>query len=152
MEPAASSDSRRPAHEQGEFPFSDNAGQTSASKAPEPHPNGSSAPPGPYSAGSAPAEPLEGKPESPVWMQRVWLIVYVAFCVELGMLLVVLPWTQVWNANALLANLPGVRQFLHNNFVRGAVTGLGLIDIWLGIWEAVRYRDRRKAQPPRSNS
>jgi hypothetical protein len=27
-------------------------------------------------------------------------------------------------------------------FVRGAVSGLGLLDIWLGVIEAVRYRDR----------
>jgi hypothetical protein len=27
-------------------------------------------------------------------------------------------------------------------FVRGAVSGLGLLDIWLGVLEAVRYRDR----------
>jgi len=29
--------------------------------------------------------------------------------------------------------------------VRGAFSGLGVIDIWLGIWEVVRYRE------PRSN-
>jgi hypothetical protein len=28
-----------------------------------------------------------------------------------------------------------------NNFVRGAISGIGIIDLWIGIWEAVHYRD-----------
>jgi hypothetical protein len=27
------------------------------------------------------------------------------------------------------------------NFVRGLVSGLGLVDIWMGVAEAVRYRE-----------
>jgi hypothetical protein len=30
---------------------------------------------------------------------------------------------------------------MQSNFTRGLFTGLGLIDIWLGIWEAAHYRD-----------
>jgi hypothetical protein len=78
---------------------------------------------------------------APVWVQRLQLVVMVVFCIELGMLLAVLPWTRVWLDNGLLANYPGLRAFAHHNFVRGAVSGLGLVDIWIGIWEAVHYRE-----------
>lgn len=81
----------------------------------------------------------------PVWAQRLKLVVFVLFCIELGMLLAVLPWTRVWSENSLLAAYPTVRAVLQFEFVRGAVTGLGLVDIWLGIREAVNYRDKGRS-------
>lgn len=82
--------------------------------------------------------------ELPVWLQRVFVVVYVLFCIELGLVLVVLPWlTGYWFTNGWLAQWPELRRILQSGFVRGAVSGLGVLDIWLGIMEAVRYRDRR---------
>jgi hypothetical protein len=78
---------------------------------------------------------------TPVWMQRVSLLVFVVFCIELGILLTVLPWTRVWSENSLLAGYPALRSFLQQGFVRGVVSGLGLIDIWIGVWEAVHYTE-----------
>jgi len=80
----------------------------------------------------------------PVWLQRVFLAVYVLFCIELGLVLLVLPWvTGYWFSSGWLAQWPGLRNVLQSGFVRGAVSGLGLLDIWLGIMEAAHYRDRR---------
>ncbi|HYG98999.1 MAG TPA: hypothetical protein VD837_07695 [Terriglobales bacterium] len=79
----------------------------------------------------------------PVWAQRLKLVIFVLFCIELGMLLAVLPWTRVWSENSLLAAYPTLRAALQNGFVRGAISGVGLIDIWLGIREAVIYRDKK---------
>jgi hypothetical protein len=79
-----------------------------------------------------------------LWLHRLSLVIFVIFCIELGMLLTVLPWTRVWTDNSLLVSHPSWRAFAHDNFVRGVVTGIGLIDIWIGIWEAVHYRDPGK--------
>src|SRR3982751_2150448 len=76
-----------------------------------------------------------------VWSHRLSLVVLVVFCIELGMLLAILPWTTVWNQNSFLVAHPGLRSLVQNNFVRGIATGIGLVDIWIGIWEAVHYRD-----------
>lgn len=70
------------------------------------------------------------------------MVILVLFCIELGLALTVLPWLSVWTENSLLAGLPQLKAFLGNYFVRGAFTGLGIIDIWIGVWEAVHYRDR----------
>jgi hypothetical protein len=78
----------------------------------------------------------------PLWIRRLKLVLFVLFCIELGMLLAVLPWTRVWTENSLLTAHPDLRSFLQHDFLRGAITGLGLIDIWLGIREAVNYRER----------
>jgi hypothetical protein len=86
--------------------------------------------------------------EPPVWMQRLFLGVYVLFCVTLGLTLVWLPWTEFWFESGFLSRWPELQHLLHAGFVRGAVSGLGVIDIWLGIHEVIFYRERRAAAPP----
>jgi len=86
----------------------------------------------------------------PLWMRRLSLVVFVAFCIELGMLLVVLPWTRLWADNSLVAGHPTLRAFVQQNFVRGCVSGFGLIDIWLGISEAMHYKESGDKGPPKS--
>lgn len=79
----------------------------------------------------------------PVWLQRIFVIVYVLFCLELGVVMVALPWTPLWSNNNLLVHWPSLRHFLELGFVRGVISGLGFLDLWLGIYEAVHYRDRK---------
>jgi len=76
-----------------------------------------------------------------LWLQRVWLVVFVLFCLEVGIILTVLPWTKLWTENSLLLSYPALHDFLMLNFVRGLVSGLGLVDIWMGVAEAVTYRE-----------
>lgn len=89
-------------------------------------------------------EPQQEQEPLPIWLQRTFLIIYVLFCIEVGMLLTVLPWNHVWTDNALIAGFPTIRAIASNNFVRGMITGIGMLDIWIGIWEAVHYRDQQK--------
>jgi hypothetical protein len=86
-------------------------------------------------------EPTSAERAEPIWVRRLKLIVFVMLCIELGLVLTVLPWHPVWLENSLLEHYPRVRSIFHMNFVRGAVSGLGLVDIWIGVWEAVHYRE-----------
>ncbi len=76
-----------------------------------------------------------------VWAQRIWLIVFVLFCLEVGIILMWCPWTKVWSENSILTSFPRLREFMMQNFVRGVISGLGVVNIWMGIAEAVRYRE-----------
>ena len=88
---------------------------------------------------SAPAKRM-----APVWLQRLSLFVLVLFCVYLGVLVMVLPWwTRIWDRNEFILARPWLATVLHNGAVRGMISGLGLLDIWIGISEAVHYRDYR---------
>jgi len=98
-----------------------------------------------FSATRRPAAGAAPPAATPLWLMRLWVVIRVAFFVELGMVLVVLPWTRGWTENSLLLAYPGVRFFLQKYFVRGLISGLGFIDIGFGIWEAVRYKE-----PPRN--
>jgi len=96
----------------------------------------------PQSGGPVLVMPPAKKPSrSHRWLHRLWLVVFVLFCLEVGIVLTVLPWTRLWTDNSLLVGLPAVKEFLNHGFVRGLVSGLGLIDIWMGVAEAVTYRE-----------
>ena len=111
-----------------------------------PEPRTESQAAGPHGVPSA--ETTSGSPAAgrtaPVWLQRLSLFVLVLFCVYLGVLVMVLPWwTRIWDHNAFIQARPMLAAILHNGAVRGIISGLGLIDIWIGISEAVHYRDYR---------
>jgi len=76
-----------------------------------------------------------------IWRRRLFLVEFVFVCLAIGALLIAAPWTPLWTNNSLLIGWPRVQQFLMNDFVRGLVSGLGLVDIWLAIREAVCYRE-----------
>ena len=79
--------------------------------------------------------------QSQLWMYRIWLVVFVLFCLEVGIVLMVGPWTRAWTDNSLSSSFPALHDFLMNGFVRGAVSGLGLVDFWIGISRAISYRE-----------
>lgn len=81
---------------------------------------------------------------APIWLQRLSLFVLVLFCVYLGVLVAILPWwTRVWDQNLFIQSHPQLSAVLHLGAVRGIISGLGLLDIWIGVSEAVHYRDHR---------
>jgi len=82
-----------------------------------------------------------------LWLLRSWVVIRVAFFIELGMVLVVLPWTRGWAENHLLYGYLQLRLLLQNNFVRGLISGLGFLDIGFGILEAVRYKEPPRHHP-----
>ena len=48
-----------------------------------------------------------------------------------GVVLVFAPWTPLWDSNWLLQLWPAARGLLLSAFTRGAVTGLGLVNLVL---------------------
>jgi hypothetical protein len=52
-----------------------------------------------------------------------------------GLVLVLAPWTGLWDANYLLQPHPGIRVLLLSPAARGAVSGLGLVNILLALHE-----------------
>jgi hypothetical protein len=72
-------------------------------------------------------------------MQRLLAVAFILFCFEIGLFLVFVPWSGLWENNVLLSYSLPLRRFFLNNFVRGAVSGLGLIDVLLGLNELGRF-------------
>lgn len=72
-------------------------------------------------------------------MNRVLAVAFILFCFEIGLFLVFVPWSQLWEHNVLLGYSFHLRGLLLNNFVRGAVSGLGVVDVVLGLSELGRF-------------
>jgi hypothetical protein len=62
-------------------------------------------------------------------------LLLVALLFEAGLLLVLIPWSAFWDRNYFAEAIPGLRELLTNNFVRGAISGLGVINIFAGLAE-----------------
>jgi hypothetical protein len=50
-----------------------------------------------------------------------------------GLVLLVAPWTSLWDSNWLLQSHPALRDLLLNAFTRGAVSGLGVVNILIAL-------------------
>ena len=78
-------------------------------------------------------------------MRRLLLI---AFFLEAGFALIVVPWSAFWDRNYFAQALPFVHDVITNNFVRGAVSGIGLINIVVGVRELVAMLLARQSDTP----
>jgi len=91
-------------------------------------------------------------PPAPVWAQRISLFILVLFCIYLGIIVTILPWWKdVWDKNMFLTAHPQLWAILRLGPVRGVISGLGLLDIWIGISEAIHYREQSTPAPTRRN-
>ena len=54
---------------------------------------------------------------------------------EAGLLLVLIPWSAFWDRNYFVESLPVIGELLTNNFVRGAVSGLGVVNLLAALAE-----------------
>ena len=79
-----------------------------------------------------------------LWLHRILVLLLVFVCAAMGVLLLILPWRPEWTDNHFLLGSPGLRAFVSNGFVRGLCSGLGLLDIWIGFWEAVHYHETNR--------
>ena len=67
-------------------------------------------------------------------MKRLFIV---AFFFEIGFALVVVPWSAFWDRNYFAEAVPAIHAFITNNFVRGAVSGLGVINLIAGLGELI---------------
>lgn len=80
-------------------------------------------------------------PAIQLWMHRISVFLFVLISAVAGVLLIILPWTPEWTDNYLLLSFPSLRTLVANGFFRGFCSGLGLLDIWIGFWEALHYHE-----------
>lgn len=80
-----------------------------------------------------------------LWLHRVTVLLFVFVCAVVGVLLVILPWRPEWTDNRLLLTYPSLRAVVANGFFRGLCSGLGILDIWIGFWEAIHYHEGERS-------
>lgn len=88
-------------------------------------------------------EPAQQAPprQIPRWLLVMETILFVVLRLYVGVLVVLLPWRSIWTTNAWVNNWPDVANFIAQGWVRGIVSGLGLLNIWMAF-SAVIHRRR----------
>jgi hypothetical protein len=76
-----------------------------------------------------------------LWLRRIGVLLFVFLCATLGVMLMILPWRPEWSDNPLLLPYPTLRAVVASGFARGLSTGLGVLNVWIGFWEAIQYRE-----------
>jgi formate-dependent nitrite reductase membrane component NrfD len=76
----------------------------------------------------------------PHWLMYLELSVRVVVRLYLGLVLVALPWTPFWANNRLLLVIPHLPSIALSGITRGIVSGLGLLNIWIGVTDAIHHK------------
>ena len=63
------------------------------------------------------------------------------------MLLVLIPWSAFWERNYFVEGSRAFGAVFTSNYTRGAVTGLGLINVWAALAELADLFGSRKSDP-----
>jgi hypothetical protein len=83
-------------------------------------------------------------------VERLTVIFFIILCLLLGFYLTFLPWMSFgvigdWGDNYLLAflsektGLPVLRTAVASTWFRGAVTGLGVVNLLIAFWEMTHF-------------
>jgi hypothetical protein len=89
--------------------------------------------PQPPAAAPAPPEsaPAPGAPHRE--SRRLWAVLFATLCLDVGFFLLVFPWTP--DAANFALYRPEWRAYWDNTFVRGAISGLGVVNLYFAFVE-----------------
>jgi hypothetical protein len=118
--------------------------------------------PGAKPVSAPPSEDLLGKhaPQRiPPWLERAESFLRVLLRMYIGLAIFYVPWSGqiaanfpevlnffpwsrvIWDQNPLFVQFPTLSIYAANGAVRGLVSGLGLLNLWIAFHDALHHRD-----------
>ena len=94
--------------------------------------------PQPDSAVPGPDAPPAPPPAPPGWRRKLLAVLFATICLEIGCYLAVFPWTS--STVDFNAFHPQWRHYLDSLYIRGAISGLGLVNLYIAALEVLRLR------------
>jgi hypothetical protein len=86
--------------------------------------------------------PISAPPSKPGWFlkwhRRVLGFCLVVFAFELGLFLLIFPWNSRWDLSWVPLHSQRFADIWMSRYFRGALSGLGLLNIYVAIGEAVK--------------
>ena len=96
---------------------------------------------------------------------RLSVIFYIILCLEIGLVLTILPWVphgwmglSDWGSNYFLVlaahktGFYGLQSFVASGWVRGAVSGVGILNLSMAVWETTHFGQTVRALDASSNA
>ena len=78
----------------------------------------------------------------PRWLVRAELFLRVMLRIFIGQWVFFAPWShRIWDQNPLFLHFPTLGMVATNGAVRGLVSGVGLLNLWIAFFDAFRHRD-----------
>jgi hypothetical protein len=74
------------------------------------------------------------------WFHKFFGILFVAFCLAVGLFLLIFPWTDSWDSNYFATWIPEWHAWWDNLYVRGAISGVGVVNLVISFAEMFRLR------------
>ena len=74
------------------------------------------------------------------WYHKTGAVFFAAFCLGLGLFLLIFPWSDLWESNYFSTWVPEWHQYWDNMYVRGAISGIGVVNLWIAFAEVFRLR------------
>lgn len=72
---------------------------------------------------------------------------FAIYCLEAGFFFTILPWTRLWTTNPLLHGNVAIGAMADNPFVRGFVSGIGVLHLLLAAREFLQILRARENEP-----
>jgi hypothetical protein len=95
--------------------------------------------PPPFETQPNPIQPAAGPEFRRTWQGKLLSISFAVFAFEIGLCLVTFPWIdKTWDISYFQSASQAVRDFWNDPYFRGAVTGLGFINIYIAFLEVGR--------------
>jgi hypothetical protein len=69
-------------------------------------------------------------------------IVAIMVRIFIGVIVLVLPWSSLWNNNPLLLSYPHLSEFLSYGATRGVFSGIGLLNLWIAVDDTLHRGDQ----------
>lgn len=117
----------------------------------QPDPKSSSSSAAPATESGAPAVPTphlaDGQEHAhrriPHWLERIELFLRVMIRMYIGLAVCYAPWSHMlWDQNPLFVRFPTLAIYASNGAVRGLVSGLGLLNLWVVLRDVMGRRER----------
>jgi hypothetical protein len=78
----------------------------------------------------------------PRWLERSELFLRVVLRMYIGLAVCYAPWSRLfWDQNPLFVQYPTLSIYAANGAVRGIISGLGLLNLWIAFHDAFKHRD-----------
>jgi hypothetical protein len=74
------------------------------------------------------------------WYHKMSAILFITFCLEIGFFLLIFPWTEFWDSNYFSSLIPEWHQYWDNMYVRGGISGIGVVNLYISFVEMFRLR------------
>ncbi|MGA2218716.1 MAG: hypothetical protein ABSG51_11560 [Terracidiphilus sp.] len=78
----------------------------------------------------------------PRWLERAELFLRVVLRMYIGVAVCYAPWSRLfWDQNPLFIQFPTLSIYAANGAVRGIISGLGLLNLWIAFHDAFKHRN-----------